>query len=268
LKVTYGEWVDFLEHRMRMSHIYQPLLIQTLIDADGTATVRQIAQAFLAQDESKLRYYEQRIKQIPMPILKRHGIVKAERDVIKLAVKDLTYDQKVQLRMLCQQKLHEFVARRGLAVWDHRMLEIDPIPDSLHYIALKDSGGRRALCDATRNESPLDIDHNIPAHAAAKTSCPIYRCCAHAAIELRATAMRPTFETIHHVRFTQRIRGAGNAYKDTRWVPTYPVVAGGKILSRHHDAQYHFRFSSTYAVPIMLSVALPMPSPKRRKNDD
>jgi hypothetical protein len=32
-----SELLDFLKNRMRPSHIYQPVLIRTLVDAGGTA---------------------------------------------------------------------------------------------------------------------------------------------------------------------------------------------------------------------------------------
>jgi hypothetical protein len=32
---------------MSMSHVYQPLLIRTLVDAGGAATLRQLAQSFV-----------------------------------------------------------------------------------------------------------------------------------------------------------------------------------------------------------------------------
>jgi len=54
--LTFEELVDFIEHRMRMSHIYQPLLIRTLVDAGGMATLRQVAMAFVHRDESHIRY--------------------------------------------------------------------------------------------------------------------------------------------------------------------------------------------------------------------
>jgi phosphate starvation-inducible protein PhoH len=73
--MTYEQLVDFLEHRMSMSHIYQPLLIRCLVEAGGAATIRQLAQAFVAEDESQLRYYEQRIKEMPMRVLSRHGVI-------------------------------------------------------------------------------------------------------------------------------------------------------------------------------------------------
>jgi ATP adenylyltransferase len=51
--MRFEELLGFVTERMRMSHIYQPLPIRALIDAGGTATLRQLAHAFLAQDESQ-----------------------------------------------------------------------------------------------------------------------------------------------------------------------------------------------------------------------
>lgn len=64
--MTFDQLIDFLENRMSMSHIYQPLLIRSLVDAGRTATLRQLAQVFLAQDESQLLFYEKRIKEMPL----------------------------------------------------------------------------------------------------------------------------------------------------------------------------------------------------------
>ena len=55
--MTYEQLVDFLSSKMKMSHIYQPLLIRSLVDAGGSATLRQLATFFLSQDESQLLYY-------------------------------------------------------------------------------------------------------------------------------------------------------------------------------------------------------------------
>ena len=44
---------QFIRREMRMSHIYQPLMIKTLLENGGEAATRQIAAAFLAHDETK-----------------------------------------------------------------------------------------------------------------------------------------------------------------------------------------------------------------------
>src|SRR5688572_18606684 len=59
--VSYDELIAFVDRRMRMSHVYQPLLLRTLAEAGGTATLRQLALAFLAADEAQIRWYEDRI---------------------------------------------------------------------------------------------------------------------------------------------------------------------------------------------------------------
>ncbi len=43
---------DFLQKHMRMSHIYQPVMIKELLKGSGEASVRDVAAAFLARHES------------------------------------------------------------------------------------------------------------------------------------------------------------------------------------------------------------------------
>ncbi|EGY23858.1 HNH endonuclease family protein [Desulfovibrio sp. A2] len=154
--------VDFIDKRMRMSQIYQPLLIRALVDAGGAATLRQLAQAFLAQDESQLLFYERRIRQMPLRVLRKHGVVQAEGQLVSLACGSLTYRQRAEIRRLCEQKMQDFIARRGLEIWDYRLLEGDPVPESLRIRVLKDSGGRCALCGATARTTSLEVDHIVP----------------------------------------------------------------------------------------------------------
>jgi hypothetical protein len=56
---------DFIRAQMRMSHIYQPVMLRTLIVNSGRATIRQIAAEFLARDESQLEYYDEIAKAMP-----------------------------------------------------------------------------------------------------------------------------------------------------------------------------------------------------------
>jgi diadenosine tetraphosphate (Ap4A) HIT family hydrolase len=157
------------KQRMKMQHIYQPLLIKTLIECGGTATIRQLAQCFLAQDESQLRYYEDKIKKMPLKVLLNHGIVSKDYSLVSLSTKNLTLEQKAELKMLCEKRMQEYIIDKGLDVWNYSLLD-DPVPGSLRYRVLKESGGRCALCGATKNERPLDIDHIKPRSKKGKTS--------------------------------------------------------------------------------------------------
>ena len=160
--MTFESLIDFLENKMSMSHIYQHLLLRSLVDAGGSATIRQLAQVLLSQDESQLLYYEDRIKQMPLRVLARHGVVSKDGDLVVLNTGKLTLEQKAQVKMICEKKLQEYVLKRGLSIWDCRLLDTEPVPDSLYYRVLSESGGRCALCGATKKERPLQVDHIKP----------------------------------------------------------------------------------------------------------
>ena len=53
---------DYLKGQMRMSHIYQPVMIWTLLDKGGNASIREIAREIAGYDEAMLEYYEERVK--------------------------------------------------------------------------------------------------------------------------------------------------------------------------------------------------------------
>src|ERR1700690_4228926 len=75
---------DFIQNRMRMSHIYQPVMIKELLKRGGKANIRNIAAAFLARDASQLEYYEQITKDMPGKVLGKHGIVERDGDEYRL----------------------------------------------------------------------------------------------------------------------------------------------------------------------------------------
>jgi ATP adenylyltransferase len=168
--MTFEELSDFIKNRMSMSHIYQPLLIKYLIEAGGSATLRQLALDFLQQDESQLIYYEKRIKEMPLKVLSKHQVLAWDGKLITLNTGKLTYQEKAQIKVLCENRLQDFIRRKGLAIWDYRLLDTQPVPDSLRFQVLRNSGGRCALCGATKRESVLDVDHIIPRSRGGRTA--------------------------------------------------------------------------------------------------
>lgn len=169
--MMFEELKEFLEKKMWLNHIYQPLLLETLLESGGYATIRQLAMAFLAHDESQIRYYENILKKMPIKVLEGHGIIKREGELVNLDlnVRKLTLEQKAELKMICEEKIQEFIRSKGFSIWDHRLLDVNPVPDSLRYRVLKEAKGRCALCGATKNEKVLDVDHIVPRSRGGKT---------------------------------------------------------------------------------------------------
>jgi hypothetical protein len=62
--MTYDQIVDFITSKMKMFHIYQPLLIRSLVDAGESAILRQQAQFLLSKDENQLLYKGNRSESI------------------------------------------------------------------------------------------------------------------------------------------------------------------------------------------------------------
>lgn len=160
--MTVEELLDFIEHRMRMSHVYQPLLIRSLLDSGNIATVRQLALELLAEDEGQIRTYEKRIKVMPLPVLRRHGIVSSEKDgVVRLNVGKLSFEDRARLRAVCERRIGDFLAARGISTWDYSLLELDPVPDTIRYQVLT-RDRRCVLCGEDGSEHRLEVDHIVP----------------------------------------------------------------------------------------------------------
>ena len=155
------ELLDFLDHRMRMSHVYQPLQIRILLDAGGAATMRQLAVEFSAADEAQIRFYENRIKQMPLKVLRSHDVVTRDGDLVSLNTHALSFEQRAQLRAACERRIGDFLQARGLSAWDYSLLEISPVPETTRYEVLKRDRICQ-LCGVSRDEARLEVDHIVP----------------------------------------------------------------------------------------------------------
>jgi hypothetical protein len=58
---------DFIRGRMRMAHIYQPVMIKELLQSGGKASIRNIVAVFLSR--AQLEYYEQITRNMPGKVL-------------------------------------------------------------------------------------------------------------------------------------------------------------------------------------------------------
>ena len=65
----------FITHDMRMSQVYQPVMLIELLRNNGSASVEQIAQAILDRDPTQIEYFSKIVKAMPGHVLtKNRGI--------------------------------------------------------------------------------------------------------------------------------------------------------------------------------------------------
>jgi hypothetical protein len=155
---------DFIQKRMRMSHIYQPVMIQELLQGGGRSSIRKIAGAFLARDESQLEYYEQITKIMPGKVLSSHGIVVRDGDEYCLTTdsSSLSLAERDELVRLCDEAIRTYLEKRGRAIYDHRRAALGYISGSLRYEVLKRAGFRCELCGVSADERAIEVDHIVP----------------------------------------------------------------------------------------------------------
>ena len=155
-----SDLINFVRERMRMSHVYQPLLIRTLIESGGAATIRHLARAFAAADDSQVRLYERKIREMPLRVLKRHGVVTVDGDVVRLTTGPMDFQGATEAIDACNQRISTYLTARGESAWAS-LLETNPVEGSVRYkVLVRDRTCR--LCGAGRDDAVLEVDHIIP----------------------------------------------------------------------------------------------------------
>ncbi|NDB70090.1 MAG: HIT domain-containing protein [Methylocystaceae bacterium] len=164
MRSAFTELELFIRDQMRMSHIYQPVMLLELLTSKGSASVNQIAKALLSHDASQIEYYEQITKNMVGKVLtKNRQITEREGDGFRLKnFETLTSDEVSALTALCQTKIDEYVGKRGEAIWAHRRKSSGYVPGTARYEILKRAKFRCELCGISAGEKALEVDHILP----------------------------------------------------------------------------------------------------------
>lgn len=159
----FDELLQFIERDMRMSHIYQPVMIRTLLDQGGQASREDIARALLQQDRSQLEYYGEIVRDMVGRVLTHHRVVaRSGAGYALVGHEALTTHQIERLKAVCGRKLMDYIARRGDAIWQHRTRASGYISGTLRYEVFKRAKDRCELCGIPAGERALQVDHIAP----------------------------------------------------------------------------------------------------------
>ena len=117
-----------------MQHIYQPVMIKTLLESKNTATVEAIARAFPQDDMSQIDYYKQITKNMPGKVLRKNKVVTYQDDKFILNAPNFTDGQRKKLIKICNEKVKKHQENFGNKIWIHRARSSRVIPGSMRYI--------------------------------------------------------------------------------------------------------------------------------------
>ena len=161
--MTFSNLKDFILNRMRMSHIYQPVMLMTLLKEGGVASIETLSKKLLIEDKSQQEYYGNITRNMVGRVLNNHGIVQKDGEIFKLRnYETYTEDQRIELIQICQEKLNEYIEKRGKRIFEHRRKSAGYISGSIRYNVLKDAKFRCELCGVSADTKALEVDHIIP----------------------------------------------------------------------------------------------------------
>ena len=161
--MNFPDLKHFLIKRMRMSHIYQPVMLMTLLKEGGVASIETLSKKLLIEDKSQQEYYGNITRNMVGRVLNNHGIVQKDGKIFKLRdYETYTEDQKIELIQICQEKLNEYIEKRGKRIFEHRRKSAGYISGSIRYNVLKDAKFRCELCGVSADTKALEVDHIIP----------------------------------------------------------------------------------------------------------
>jgi ATP adenylyltransferase len=161
--MQFEELAIFIEKRMLMAQIYQPVMLMTLLKNKGASSSTEIAKAILEYDLSQIEYYTQIVNNMVGKVLRKHGIVERNSQTYTLNGFDkLNQKQIDHLICLCEQRLSNYIKKRGEAIWKHRRTSAGYISGTYRFEVLKRAGFHCELCGVAADIKALEVDHIIP----------------------------------------------------------------------------------------------------------
>jgi ATP adenylyltransferase len=155
---------NFIREDMRMSHVYQPVMLRTLLENGGAANVDKVAAALLAEDRAQLAYYKEVVKRYPARVLARHGVVRREGDLVFLeGYSELSVTEVEELCRECDEKVRSHLEARD-DPWSHRRRGARPISGTMRYEVLKRASFRCELCGISAEDKAIEVDHIEPSN--------------------------------------------------------------------------------------------------------
>jgi hypothetical protein len=145
--MTFSQLKHYLQQNMRMSHVYQPVMIRRLLLNGGSADTQAIAKDLVQHDESQIEYYMLRVDRVGGVVRRKNKVVTKEKKSYHLPdFESYTSEEQKEIIAICEQRIEEYMAQRGMDIWDHRRRNRKPIDGSIRYQVLERAHNRCELC--------------------------------------------------------------------------------------------------------------------------
>ena len=159
----YQELKSFITQTMRMSHVYQPVVIRELLLSKGQASSRDIASKLAAMDPTQIEYFEQILNRYPKTTLRSHGIADLNRGEWHLNdASGFNPEQIKELVELCDEKISDYLDETQARAFAHRTRGYGAVPGHMRFEVLRRAKHRCELCGISADLKALEVDHIVP----------------------------------------------------------------------------------------------------------
>ena len=159
---THERISEFISKKMKMSHIYQPVMLLELLKS-GRSTAEDVGKAILQLDPTQIEYYKKITNEMPGRVLRNHKIVLKNRDEYSIrGFEDLRPQEVRDLNKLCQDELQSYIEKRGSRIWQHRKQSLGYISGSVKFEVMKRAKHRCEACYSKPDLGGLEADHINP----------------------------------------------------------------------------------------------------------
>lgn len=168
--MTYDDLFDFVSQRDGLHYRKPVALINILLESEGIATIRQLAERVFAEDlsrhkESTILAYERLLTSGSARTLQALAVIELTGDVVRLSVDRLTPGQTSQLKALCEQQILTLACRRVVDPCEESGIKdsgaFEPVPDEARHLALQTANGRCMLCGVPASQTKLEVCHAV-----------------------------------------------------------------------------------------------------------
>ena len=199
---------NYIKNKMRMSHIYQPVMIKSLIKNNGKNNSKNIAKEFLTYDPWAIKYYEDIVKIMPGKVLTKNlDIILKNKDLYFLKEYNFfSNEQKQEIIKLCEEKIDSFLKKRGKKTFEHRSKSSGKIPGSIRWQVLERAKTRCESCGISNEIKALEVDHILPKSLGGKDELSNFQALCFSCNSMKKNKSKTDFRKVRN-SFNERVTG-------------------------------------------------------------
>ena len=199
---------NYIKNKMRMSHIYQPVMIKSLIKNNGKNNSKNIAKEFLTYDPWAIKYYEDIVKIMPGKVLTKNlDIILKNKDLYFLKEYNFfSNEQKQEIIKLCEEKIGSFLKKRGKKTFEHRSKSSGKIPGSIRWQVLERAKTRCESCGISNEIKALEVDHILPKSLGGKDELSNFQALCFSCNSMKKNKSKTDFRKVRD-SFNKRVSG-------------------------------------------------------------